>query len=151
MGALLGLVPLKDWIYLGLIAAILAGGAYEYHHIQALQAAKDAAADAKVAVAAEVQKAADTAAYTAATKTIQETLNAQLTQANATAGDLTRRLRDFEARRCAVLPGPAPAPAAGAGTPSSVEGALGRLIGAAEHDVAVINAERSERDALTGK
>lgn len=66
MGALLALVPVKDWIYGGLIVALLAGfGIYTVHERHE-GAAKIEAADARTAaVAVTKDKAIEAAAQTA--------------------------------------------------------------------------------------
>lgn len=65
MGALLAMIPLKDLIYGGIIAAILAGGAYFWVHHDHIEQAKGAAAiaasDTKVVTA---QKTRDDAIAT---------------------------------------------------------------------------------------
>jgi hypothetical protein len=156
MLALLKLVPFRDWLYCAVIALLLIGGFLEYKHIQheaanaAIAAIK--ASDAAAAAAAEKQKAADTADYQANLSHITESYNAQIQQANAAGDDLARRLRVYTASHsCPVLPSAAPATPAGTAAPDSVGSAIEGLIRAAEHDLAVINAERLERDALTGK
>lgn len=155
MAALLSLIPIKDWIYLLVIAAILVGGAYEYEHLQAVGAARqhaaDIAADTKLANAVKAQVAADNADYQARLQTITENQNAALQAAADRSNDLTARLRGYEARRCPVLSGPATAAAPAAAGPSSVDDAVAGLVSAAAHDNAIIEAERAERDALTGK
>jgi hypothetical protein len=61
MIALLGLIPLKDWIYTGIIAAILIGGAY-WHHATLEDGIHDQqVADARVSAALEKKTAAETA------------------------------------------------------------------------------------------
>jgi hypothetical protein len=154
MLALLALIPLRDKLYAALILALVLAGAWEYRHIEAVQAAKDAAADAKVAAAAAaaVQKSASD--YAAQLKVIEDANAQTLAAAAATADSLTARLRVYEARRCPVLQGPAASPAGGAPVasgPDPVADAVAGLIRAAEHDLVVINAERAEREALTGK
>jgi hypothetical protein len=155
MLALLALIPNKDKLYIALVLALVSFGAYEYFHLQAegarRQAAADAAADAKVAQVAIAQKAKDDADYAARAQQLQESYNADIARANAASDDLTRRLRIYEARRCPVLPSAPAAPTAGAAAPDSVGEAIEALIRAAEHDLVVLGAERAERDSLTGK
>jgi hypothetical protein len=61
MGALLALVPVKDWIYGGIIAALLAGFGYYTIHERDVQKAKDFAAAARAVAAANKKVGADNA------------------------------------------------------------------------------------------
>jgi hypothetical protein len=47
----LALIGIKDYIYAAIIAVILAGGAWEYHHIESIGEQKIEVADAKVEAA----------------------------------------------------------------------------------------------------
>jgi len=157
MLALLNLIPLKDWLYVGAIVALLtAFGCYTVHE-RRIGAAHEVAAvqAASEKTKAEAQETIDRLdkEYGIALATIQEKQDEQLKAAATNADDLTRRLRNYQATHgsCPVLPSPA-APASGeAPAAGSVESAIEQLISAAEHDLAVINAERAERDLLTGK
>lgn len=166
MTALLALIPGKDWLYCGAIAALLVGFGVYTHHERSLGAAAEVKvvqqASAKVQAAAAKQIATLNAQHAASVAAIQETQSAQLKAAAADSATLAGRLRNYEARnRCPnpVLGSPAsPDPSAytgpgsaGSTAQSSVDAALAALIAAAEHDNAVLVAERAERDSLTGK
>ena len=153
----LALIPARVWAEIGgAIALLLLFAAYTVHErhlgaqheLVAVQAASDK-------TKAETQETIDQLdkEYKIALATIQEKQDEQLKAAATNADDLTRRLRNYQATHgsCPVLPSPA-APASGeAPAAGSVESAIEQLISAAEHDLAVINAERAERDLLTGK
>lgn len=80
MLALFGLIPLKDWLYAGIIAALLGGFAYYTHHERSVGEAREVAAVAKVSAVAEAKvTAANTVAQTMETqdaKTFDETVAA---------------------------------------------------------------------------
>ena len=166
--ALLKLVPLKDWLYCGAIAALLIGFGVFVHHERSVGAANELhsvqTASARVQAAADKKIADLTAQHAATVAAIQETQSVQLKAAAADSATLAGRLRDYEAGHSCpgpVLAGASAAPASSAagaggnsqtqGGPGAVESDLEALIAAAEHDTAVVNAERSERDSLTGK
>ena len=168
MSVLFGLLPVKDWCYIGAIVALLIGFGVFVHHERSVGAANELhsvqTASAKVQAAADKKIADLTAQHAATVVAIQVKQNAQLKAASTDSADLSRRLRDYEAGHSCpgpVLAGASAAPAssaAGAGGnsqaqsgPGAVESDLEALIAAAEHDTAVVNAERSERDSLTGK
>lgn len=161
MGALLALIPGKDWLYGGIIVALLIGFGWYTHRERSIGAANELAA-VQTASAKEQENAREAiialnAHYAATVAAIQETQNAQLKAAAADSATLAGRLRNYEANRSCprpVLAGSPAAPAGSASSPgsdSSVESAVERVIAAAEHDNAVIDAERAERDSLTGK
>lgn len=81
MTALLGLVPLKDWIYCGLIAALLVGVGIAVQHERDIGAAKVVAADAKVVAVQQKHDSDVQAAAAAASQKALETYHAQLTAA----------------------------------------------------------------------
>jgi len=153
----LSLIPIKDWIYLGAIVALLSVfGWYTVHerHIGAqheLEAVQKASAKTQAEAQAQIDELDKS--YTATLAAVQEKQDEQLKTAAATAADLSSRLRNYEAhnRACPVLPGTAAPAASGVAAPDSVTEAVAGVIAAAEHDLAVIDAERQERDALTGK
>ncbi|HXI67301.1 MAG TPA: hypothetical protein VNH41_05135 [Steroidobacteraceae bacterium] len=153
----LALIPARVWAELGgAIALLLLFAGYTVHERRLgaqheLQAVMDASANTEAKARASIDAIAKQ--YQTALQQTQESYNAQIAQGNAVADDLTQRLRHYQATHgsCPVLPSPA-APASGAApTTGSVESAIEQLIHAAEHDLAVINAERAERDLLTGK
>lgn len=80
MLALLKLIPFKDWVYGGLIAALLVGFGVYTHHERVIGATKEAAAVTKIAVKAEAKvTAANVAAQTTETtnaKTYDQTVAA---------------------------------------------------------------------------
>jgi hypothetical protein len=73
MFALLGLVPVKDWIYGGIIAALLAGFGWYTLHERSVGAQKVVSADTKAAAVAEKRDAAITATAQAASTQIGNT------------------------------------------------------------------------------
>lgn len=161
MSALLTLIPIKDWLYIGAFVLLGAGVAYERHHLLAEGAAHERAtvqaASVKAAEAAAKQVATLNSQHIAAIAAIQEKQSVQLKAAAADSATLSQRLRNYQASHS--CPGPvlggaaSPDPSAytGPGRVSGVEAAIEQLIAAAEHDNAVIVAERAERDSLTGK
>ena len=161
MTALLSLIPLKDWLYGGLIVALLIGFGWYTHRERSIGAANEVkvvqAASAKVQAAAAKQIATINAQHAATVAAIKVVQNAQLQIAAIDSAVLTQRLRNYEANRSCprpVLAGSPAAPTGSASSPgsdSSVESAVEQVIAAAEHDNAVIDAERAERDSLTGK
>lgn len=161
MGALLALIPGKDWLYGGIIVALLVGFGWYTHRERSIGAANEVkvvqAASAKVQAAAAKQIADLNTQHAATVAAIQETQSVQLKAAAADSATLAGRLRNYEANRSCprpVLAGSPAAPTGSASSPgsnSSVESAVEQVIAAAEHDNAVIDAERAERDSLTGK
>lgn len=161
MGALLALIPGKDWLYGGIIVALLIGFGWYTHRERSIGAANELAA-VQTASAKEQENAREAiialnAHYAATVAAIKVVQNAQLQIAATDSAVLTQRLRNYEANRSCPRPVLAGSPAASAGSASSpgsdssVESAVERVIAAAEHDNAVIDAERAERDSLTGK
>lgn len=166
MGAILKLVPLKDWIYLAIIVvAGLAFWGYSVHE-RKVGAAHEVEAVTKASdrTKADAQKVLDakTDDYKLKLKASQEKRDEDVNAAAAHAADLGDRLRHYEAlnRANAGVPGAAtPGTPAAACSGSDSEVVIPRpvfeaLIGveaAAEHDHAIIISERAERDALTGK
>lgn len=158
MSALLALIPGKDLFYGAVIVALLAAGGYEVHHLKAEGAAAEVkvvqAASAKAQAAAAKQIADLNSQHAASIAAIQEKQSADLKVAAAQSADLASRLRNYQANRgCPhpVLGGAAATPAPGAAGSSSVDEALAGVIAAAAHDHAIVVAERTERDGLTGK
>lgn len=161
MSALLALIPGKDLAYGAAIIALLIGFGVFVHHERSLGAAAEVKvvqeASAKVQAAAAKQIAELNTQHAATVAAIQETQSVQLKAAAADSATLSQRLRNYQASHS--CPGPvlggaaSPDPSAytGPGRVSGVEAAIEQLIAAAEHDNAVINAERAERDSLTGK
>lgn len=154
----LSLVPIKDWLYVGAIVALLIGFGVFVHHERSLGAAAEVRvvqeASAKVQAAAAKQVAALNSQHAATVAAIQEKQSADLKAAAAQSASLASRLRQYRANRSCpgpVLAGTPAAPAAGAAGPSSVDEAVAGVIAAAAHDNAIVIAERAERDSLTGK
>jgi hypothetical protein len=155
MGALLALVPFRDWLYAVIIAAV---GLFAWHTYHKYEVAVAYAATAKTESAATEAKAraAIQAAddyYATTLKTIQETANANIKVAQDQSTALAGRLRQYAAAHCVnkVLGGSTAPAAGGAPSAGSVESAIEQLAAAAAHDNAVVEAERAERDSLTGK
>jgi hypothetical protein len=155
MGALLALVPFRDWLYAAIIAAV---GLFAWHTYSKYEAAVAYAATVKTESAATEAKAraAIQAAddyYATTLKTIQETANANIKVAQDQSTALASRLRQYAAAHCGntVLGSSASATASGTASTGGVESAIEQLAAAAAHDNAIIEAERAERDSLTGK
>jgi len=157
MGALFALIPFRDKLWAAGVIALVAFGWYEYVHLQHVGAAKQLAAEqaaSKKVLAAANQNIMDLAdLYQKQITAIQEQQNVQLKAAADSSADLAARLRVALAAggKCPVLqgaPAAAPSEATGAG---SIADAVAGLAAAAAHDNAIIQAERAERDALTGK
>jgi hypothetical protein len=153
--ALLSGLGIKDIFYGVLITAALSWGGWTYHKYESAVAYATSVRAESSAVIAEMAKQNDAyrtdyAAKLAASKVTQD---AQIKAAAAQSADLAQRLRDYQARRCPnpVLPGTTSTPAGGTSGTNSVDEAVAGIIAAAAHDNAVIQAERAERDALTGK
>jgi hypothetical protein len=68
MGAIFALIPLKDWVYCGILVAVLAGGAWFIHHERVIGEQKIEAQDTAIAVAAQRHNS-DVEAIAAATQT----------------------------------------------------------------------------------
>ena len=157
--ALLARVSFKDWAYSIAFVVLAWTGLHYYHkytaavsYAQQLKTESDAT---KAKAAADL--AAKDASYNEALADIIGRKNAEIKVAVANSDDLSARLRAYTAaHNCpnTVLQG-APTAPAGASVPASgsdgVEAAIERVIAAAYHDTAVVEAERAERDALTGK
>jgi hypothetical protein len=153
MGALLALVPLRDWFY-GAIAAAAVIFALDLHH--KLEVANTIRTESAAAAAAAKKTITDnTAAYSAALSTIE----AQYAKDTAAASqqhnaDLARLRARAAGQTGPVLPGASGTPAAG---PAGDEGFSGlgsvalRLVDALRADDAALNACYADRSALTGK
>jgi hypothetical protein len=167
MLALLKLVPLKDWIYLSLIVALL-GGFVSYtiherdigkaHELAVLKKSSDELQAKAAAHVAQVAKA-----YSTASISNLETLNAQLKTASDQHDSDAQRLREYDAYRRAH---PAVASAqTGSGTGgqggsganqddgqlSSLEQVALGLATAGREVNAALGACMADRNALTGK
>lgn len=113
MTALLGLIPLKDWIYTGLIVALIIGAGVAVKHERDVGAAKVVAADAKVVAVQQKHDLDVQAAASAASQKAMETYNAQLTAALQPVPSLVC-YRAAPSRRAV------PAPASSAGSSSEI-------------------------------
>jgi hypothetical protein len=155
MGALLALVPFRDWLY---AAAIISLGLFAWHTYHKYEVAVAYAATVKTESAATEAKARAAIAaaddyYATTLKTIQETANVNIKVAQDQSTALAGRLRQYAADHCGntVLGSSASATPTGAPGASSVDEAVSGVISAAAHDNAIVLAERAERDSLTGK
>lgn len=117
MGALLALIPGKDWLYGGIIVALLIGFGWYTHRERSIGAANEVkvvqAASAKVQAAAAKQIATINAQHAATVAAIKVVQNAQLQIAAIDSAVLTQRLRNYEANRscpvqCWQVPPPPP-------------------------------------------
>jgi hypothetical protein len=162
MGALLELIPLKDWLYAGLLIIVIAFSVHEYREIEAKGAAKEAAAVQAVssAVQAQAKKTNDklTADYSAAVVTVGENY-AKSMQSAATAHDADLKLLQRRAASSGGSGNSAVAGAAGTAAPSGAgnEGFSGlggvalELATALRADDAALAQCYADRDSLTGK
>ena len=165
--ALLGLIPVKDWIYGLLIAGLIAFGVYEVHHLKAEGAAKEVAAlqvsSDKLQAAAAKQVAATAASYSATLSTVTENLDAQVKAAATQHTADALRLQNFDAYRRSHpqvgSPGggpsaQSPGTSVAAGT-SDYLTSLGQVAlsfaGANADAASALSACMADRDALTGK
>jgi hypothetical protein len=153
MGALLALVPLRDWFY-GAIAAAAVIFALDLHH--KLEVANQIRAESAAALAtAQKTIATNTADYKAAVSTVEaqyaKDMSAASQQHNA---DLARLRARAAGKAGPVLPGAPGTPAAGPQGDSSF-GGLGELAlnlaDALRADDAALIACYADRNALTGK
>lgn len=166
MGALLELIPIKDWFYAGLFVILLAFGAHEYHAIEAKGAAKETVA---VQVASDAVKAAAkkkddqlTADYSTALVNTGVTYAKAMQSADAAHADDVQRLQRRAASSGSGAHGTVGS-ATGPGTPpnegSSSAGGLGwvpgslglELADALRADDAALIKCYADRDDLTGK
>jgi hypothetical protein len=103
MSALLALIPLKDWIYGGIIVAILAGFGWYTVHERDLGKASEVAALKKSSDELQAKAAAHVAqvakAYSTASTVNLENLNAQLKAASDQHDSDAQRLREYDAYR----------------------------------------------------
>lgn len=166
MGALLALIPTKDWLYAGLFVILLAFGAHEYRAIEAKGALQETAAvqvaSAKAEATAKAKNDKLTADYSAAVVTVGETY-AKAMDANdaANAADLKRLQRSAQTSGSGshgtVGGAASSAPASDAGTEGaggvgSVPGQLALdLVFAVRADDSALTQCYADRDSLTGK
>ncbi len=105
---LLALIPTKDWIYAGIILAMLGGfGWYTVHErdigkAHEIAALKKSSDELQAKAAAHVVQVAK--AYATASTSNMETLNAQLKVASDRHNSDARRLREYEAYRRGKCP-----------------------------------------------
>lgn len=162
MGTLLELVPLKDWLYAGLLVLVIAFSVHEYRDIEAKGAAKETAAVqmASAAVQAQAKKTNDklTADYSAAVVTVGENYAKAMQSADA-AHDADLKLLQ---RRAASSGGSGNTAVGGASGAAATAGAgdegfsgLGsvalELATALRADDAALTQCYADRDSLTGK
>jgi hypothetical protein len=143
MGALLAAFGIKDIVYVALIALVIAGAAYEHHHIivegEAKALATLARSTKKLTDDNNAKLAAQKKADDANLASIEAEYANHLADSAAASATLEQRLRNYEAAssRQAAVPRAA-APASGSvptsAIPGSVESAVEGVIGAASHD-----------------
>src|ERR1700675_4685145 len=165
MGAILSLIPIKDWIYGAIIAGLIAFGFYEVHHLKAEGAAHEVAALKESSDKLIAQETAHVAlvakTYAAQAAKTTETLDEQ-TQATAAAqSDAAQRLRNYDAYRrshpdVARTGQPATdAAVSGAGEVvqrfSRMEQVALQLIGAAANSRDALTSFMTDRVVMTGK
>lgn len=164
---ILGLIPGVHWIYGGIIAAILAGGAYEIHHLKAEGAAHELAAlqisSAQLTKVAQEQVTKTATDYATTLAAIKDTDDAQLQAALSQHESDAQRLRDADAYRS----GHPPLASSATGSGNAAEGtvsapdsndsfgqleqvALG-LADATRQAITALTACMADRTALVGK
>lgn len=165
--ALLSLIPFKDWVYGGIIAALIAGGIYYTHHERVVGAAHEVAAlkasSDKLNAQADAKVAQLTAQHSQEVTSIQETLNAQLKTASTLHASDVQRLREYDSYRHSN-PSVGSAAAGSDADQSGTKGAEGSadifdqlesvaldLATADREGSAALNACIADRNALTGK
>jgi hypothetical protein len=159
---MLGLIPLKDWAYLGIIVALIAGFAYWDHHERVIGEAKieaaDKAATARAVAAAEENNARLSSQYAEKLKGTENAYQLTLASAVTHADELAVQLHNYQNRRCSrpvpagpATPGKPNDTAPVAGSDSSIAAATRRLLDAAAADAAQLQALEAERASLTGK
>ncbi len=103
MPALLALIPFKDWVYLGIITALVAGfgwyTVHERHEGEAHEVAALQKSSAKLVNEANAQIATLTAAHAAELKKVLSDNDQQLQAATVQHNSDTQRLRDADAYR----------------------------------------------------
>jgi hypothetical protein len=167
MSALLALIPLKDWIYLSLIAALLGGFAAYTIHERNLGAAHEVATLKKSSDELQAKAAAHVAqvakAYSTASTVNLENLNAQLKAASDQHDSDAQRLREYDAYRRAhpavasAQTGSGIGVSGGSGTSeddgrfASLEQVALQLATAGREVNSSLSACMADRDALTGK
>lgn len=165
MGALLALVPTKDWLYAGLFVILLAFSAHEYRAIEAKGAQQEQAAvlaaSVKTQAAAKAVNDKLTAEYSAAVVTVGENYAKAMQSADAAHGADIQRLQQRAAadHSGGASVGGAPASGTAAYAGSSGASALGTvpaqravdLADALRADDAALTQCYAERDSLTGK
>lgn len=167
MPAILSLVPLKDWIYGGIIVALLAGfGVYTVHE-RHLGAAHEVAALQKSSAALQAKAQEHiievAKAYTDSFNANEEKLNAQLQAASDQHDSDAQRLRDYDAYRSAhsAVARAANAPATPVSGASGTDDLEQRIASLEQVALSLADADRQieaalaacirDRDSLTGK
>jgi hypothetical protein len=159
---MLGLLAVKDWAYLGIIAALIGFGVYWDHHERGIGEQKieaaDKAATEKAEAAAARENAAVAADYQAKLKETESAYELDRAEGAAHADGLAASLRTHQDYRCPrpVLPGPAAASkpsdaATVASSDAAIAAATQRVFDAAAADAAQLSALEAERESLTGK
>ncbi len=167
MPGLLSLIPLKDWVYGALIAALLAFGVYEVNHLKAEGAAHEVAvlqaSSAKLTADAQKQVVATATAYAKSLTKVKGDLDEQVKTAAVQHDSDAQRLRDYDAyrRQHAALGsagGGSGSQSAGASSAISVDDVLAgmeqaglSLASANRLAAAALTACAAERESLTGK
>jgi hypothetical protein len=158
--ALLKLIPLKDWLYIAAIVAIISlfvGYTMHERHVGAvheLAAVTKAGAKAEAAVEAKIKTLTDQHAATVAD--IEDKYEGLLKDADNQHGSDLQRLRDADTYRKthSLLPSAgssaAQADSGGAGL-TGLESVSAKLADAVRRDDAALNACYADRDDLTGK
>lgn len=165
--ALLSLIPFKDWVYGGIIVALLIGFGVFVHHERTVGAAHEVAALQKSSqelIAKETAHVALVAkTYAAAAAATQGDLDAKIQAADAQHTSDAQRLREYSAYRSTHPDVASPAGASrnnGAGTSGAGQGedfvaSLGQsgvaLADALRDTSAALSACMKDRNDLTGK
>jgi hypothetical protein len=165
--ALFSLIPIKDWVYSGIIIAILAGFGWYTIHERDIGKADEVAALQKSSQALQAKAAAHVAqvakAYSTASSVNLENLNAQLKAASDQHDSDAQRLREYDAYRRAhpavasAQTGSGAGSSGGSGTIeddgrfASLEQVALQLATAGREVSAALSACMADRNALTGK
>lgn len=161
MGALLALIPLKDWLYAGILIVVLAFSVHEYHAIEAKGAAQETAAivaaGAKATAAANAKIAQLNQDYSAAMVATGKTYAKAMQDASTSDAADLQRLRQRAASDSAargVLGGASGSSAASGAGDEGFSGLGSVAFGlntALRADDAALAQCYADRDSLTGK
>lgn len=167
MPALLALIPLRDWLWAGLLIALIGLGVYERNHLidegEQRKAAAINVASQKAAKEADAKIEKLNADHGGEVRAIQENFNAKHAHDLTVHASDAERLRQYDAYRRAnqTVGGAASRPGIDEGGTGRDSGGIDRfssleqvalsLAGAGRETVTALRACMADRDALTGK